>query len=360
MSETQSLEVIPPSALEALQRGEIDSQIATAHRFPRSMAEFKKRALAMATIDEETAASCLYSKPVGKDPDSGEQKYAEGLSVRAAEICAASYGNLRVSATIIDQTPRRVVCRGMAIDLEANYAVSSETSEPTIYKNGNPYTEGHRNTIAKATLAKARRDATFQVVPRALFRSIEKACRSMAVGDATTLAKRTTAALSWLALVGVSPERVFAAMGVKAESEITLSHLALLTGIRTALIDKDTTPDEAFPPVASGNTTLAAALTPASQSATVATPPPAASPLAPPAEASGAPTPPRFPQGARVAFRDMVTECGIPDQFISGALVKLKLITTGGKLTEEKAEKAIDNFPLIAETAKAIADAPTE
>ena len=54
-------------ALYLLQKAEIDSQIATAHAFPRSLDIFKKRATEMATLDVETAGSCIYRRPVGKD-----------------------------------------------------------------------------------------------------------------------------------------------------------------------------------------------------------------------------------------------------------------------------------------------------
>ena len=42
---TASLEVMPASALEAITRGEIDVQVATAHRYPRSLDLYKKRAI---------------------------------------------------------------------------------------------------------------------------------------------------------------------------------------------------------------------------------------------------------------------------------------------------------------------------
>jgi hypothetical protein len=53
-------------ALEQIARGEIDIQITTARRFPRSIEQFQKKALSMATIDEETAASCFYVLPKRK------------------------------------------------------------------------------------------------------------------------------------------------------------------------------------------------------------------------------------------------------------------------------------------------------
>ena len=156
-------EVTSNSALEAIERASVDMQITTAHRFPRSIARFNERAIAMATIDEEVAESCIYKRPVGKDKATGKEVYAEGMSVRMAEIVGASYGNLRVAARIIEQTERQVTAQGVAHDLESNYASTSEVIESTVDKYGKPFSERMRIIVAKSALAKARRDATFQV-----------------------------------------------------------------------------------------------------------------------------------------------------------------------------------------------------
>jgi hypothetical protein len=242
--ELKEIEVTPLSAIESITRGEIDMQISTAHRFPRSMQTFKRRAVEMATLDEDTAASCLYSRPVGGG------KFAEGLSVRTAEIVGACYGNLRVGAMIVEQTERYVTARGMAHDLESNFASSCEVIESTVKRDGTPYDERMRVVIAKACLAKARRDATFQVVPKALCKSIEAAARAVALGDATTLAARREAVMSWIGKLGIDPARVFAALSIVGADEIGLEQLSILTGLKTAIKDGEVTVDEAFPPVA--------------------------------------------------------------------------------------------------------------
>jgi len=247
-----SLEIVSSNALETMQRVEIDSQIATAKRYPRSMDLFLKRSSDMACCDKETAASCLYERPVGKD-DTGQQKFAEGMSIRMAEIVAASFGNLRAYATLIEQTPRSVRARGMAIDLESNYASSSEVVESTVGKNGNPYSERQRALIAKVALAKARRDAIFQVVPRALARPVEVKVRALLFGDAKSLAERRAIVASWMLMLekeqGISPDRVWAALGIKGPGDLNSEKLELLTGIKSAVVDGDVTWQEAFPPI---------------------------------------------------------------------------------------------------------------
>ena len=256
-SEDIEIEVLPPSAVEALQRGEIDTQISTAHKYPRSIATFKKRAIEMVSLDEDTAASCIYSRPVGKE--NGVMKYAEGMSVRLAEIVGACYGNLRVGATIVEMTQRHVTARGYAHDLESNYASSSEVIESTVDKHGRSYTERMRVVVAKAALAKARRDATFVVVPKALCRPLEDRARQIAIGDATTLAKRRAAVMGWVFKLGVPIERVFAALGIKGEDDIGIDELTTLTGLKTSIKDGEVSVDEAFPVASSAAATERAA-----------------------------------------------------------------------------------------------------
>jgi hypothetical protein len=241
----RDLEVMPMAALEATERATVDSQITTAKRYPRSMERFKKGAIGMATLDEETAESCLYRRPVGmKD---GVQQFAEGMSVRMAEIVGANYGNLRVGAVLVEQTDRLVRARGMAIDLENNFASSSEVVESTVDRNGKPFSERMRIVVAKAALAKARRDATFQVVPKALAKPVESAVRSLLLGDTPTLEKRRQIVVAWIGKLGIDPKRVYSALGIQGEADLNVDKLEQLTGLRTAIKDNEVSIDEAFP-----------------------------------------------------------------------------------------------------------------
>lgn len=234
-------EVMAPSVITSIERAQIDSQIATAHAYPRSLELFKKRAHSMATLDLATAESCIYSRPVGGG------KTAEGASIRFAEIVAACYGNLRVASRIIEQTPRQVRCEGVAHDLESNYAGKSECVEPTVKQNGEPYSESQRSVVAKACLAKAYRDAVFKVVPKALCKSIIEAARAVINREVATIEQRRDRAKQWLKQIKVQDDRVFGVLGVKGWSEVTDDQLLVLTGLKTAINEQDTTIEEAFP-----------------------------------------------------------------------------------------------------------------
>lgn len=108
-----------PNALTAVTRQEIDLQIATAKRYPRSISAFLNACKAQATIDPEVAQSLFYSVPVGKGPN-GRQAYADGPSIRMAEMVAANYRNLRFSTDIVDENDKAVTARATVMDLIYN------------------------------------------------------------------------------------------------------------------------------------------------------------------------------------------------------------------------------------------------
>src|SRR5262249_8344200 len=101
---------ITPSALETLTRSELDVQITTARRYPRSLARFKAAALMMIRMDQATAAACFYALPRRERREDGsfQKKTITGPSVRLAEIVASCWGNLRAGARVIAETDREI------------------------------------------------------------------------------------------------------------------------------------------------------------------------------------------------------------------------------------------------------------
>jgi hypothetical protein len=249
------LPVASITTLEAITRAEIDMQVSTAKQYPRKISEFIRDATEIATIDEETAESCIYNRPVGShfDPVTKKkvQDYADGMSIRMAEIVATTYGNIRVGSMIIEQTDRLVRARGFCHDLERNVMQFAEVPEVTVTSAGQPYSERMRIVVAKAALRKAERDATFKVIPRALCRPIERKVRAIIAGDGSTatITQRRAKVMTWLMKLGIDINRVYAALGISGESDIGIEELEKLTGIKTTLADKEITVDEAFPPI---------------------------------------------------------------------------------------------------------------
>ncbi len=240
---SNEIQVVEQTQLAIMQKAEIDTAIATAKQYPRSLTAFKDNALAYATSDHETAMECLYKRPVGGG------KNAEGMSVRMAEIVASTYGNIKVQARIVEQTDRKVVCEGIAHDLETNNLQSIMKSEITVTKQGQPYSEGMRNTVALACLAKAKRDAIFAVVPRSLVRHVEKAVKAMLFGDAQSLDQTRKQMKDWIKTLPIDESRVWAYLKVDGVDDMTPSTVETVVGIWNGLNNNEYTIDQAFPEI---------------------------------------------------------------------------------------------------------------
>lgn len=239
-------QLVTTSFIEQQTRGEVDSQIATAKRFPRSLRQFKQKALELATLDEDTARGCFYVLP-------RDGKNIEGPSARLAEIVAGSWGNLRSQANIVDEDDKFITARGVCWDLENNVAISVEVRRRITNKYGKKYNDDMIGTTANAACSIALRNAVFKVVPMAVCKPIYEAARKVAIGDATTLASRRAKMLDHFAKMGVRPEQVYAKVGKQGVDDITLDDLAVLIGLSTAIRDGDTSVDEEFPAVQKPN-----------------------------------------------------------------------------------------------------------
>jgi hypothetical protein len=230
----------PQDRMSPASRAEVDIQISTARAYPRSIKTFKQLALAMATLDEETASGCFYALP-----RSG--KTIEGPSVRLSEIVVSAWGNIRADARVIHVGDKEIVAEGMCWDLERNIAIRKQVTRRITDKNNRRYSEDMIVVTGNAACSIAFRNAVFAVVPGAFVKSIYDAARSVAIGDAKTLANKRADMVAYFAKMGVQPDRLLAAINKAGVEDIGLDELGLLKGMATAIKDGDTTVDQAFP-----------------------------------------------------------------------------------------------------------------
>ncbi len=241
------------TALEAQTRGEIDIQIATARKYPRSVRSFLMRTKELVGVDEDTAASCFYRLPRGG-------KILEGPSIRLAEIVASTWGHMRVEARIVEQDARFIKVRAVAWDLESNYAAAQEVTRRITDKGGKTYSDDMIAVTANAAMSIGLRNAINRVVPRTYTNAFVFLAKQVAVGDIATLSQRRGQSLDYFAKLGVPGDRVFKTLGVAGIEEINLDHLATLKGLATAIKEGTATVDDAFPePAAEVATTRGAA-----------------------------------------------------------------------------------------------------
>ena len=241
--------IIERSAVEAIERAQIDTQIATAKKYPLHtpgmLSQVKAAMLSFATLDEETAAGCFYTLPRGG-------KAIQGPSVRMAEIAISCYGNIRDSVRVIDvvssgDTPH-VVVQAVAHDLERNVAISIEKRRRiTKKKFKESIDEDDINLAVNGCTAIAFRDAAFKVIPLALIKPVVEAAKRVAVGDIKSLVAKRTQVVERLKLMGVPESRILAVVGCLKVEDIAVEHLEILIGLGTALKDGETSIEEAFP-----------------------------------------------------------------------------------------------------------------
>ncbi len=243
--DVRELAVQSPGALSVVAAAEIDTQIATARKYPRSISMFRRNAEALACLDEETAAACVYSLPRGGKPITGP-------SVRMAEIVAATYGNCRIASRVIDIDDKFVVAEGAFHDLETNTAVRFEVRRRITDKTGKRFNDDMILVTAQAACSIAVRNAIFKGAPKALWKGVyDKACR-MIQGEGKTLKERQDACVAFWKAKGVKPPQVAAFCGRRDVADLTGDDLVALVGLWNAIKDGETTIAEAFSPKQAG------------------------------------------------------------------------------------------------------------
>ena len=246
--ENEGLLSVPeePKPLGEMIRSEIDIQISTAKRYPRSIQRFRQQAMSMATADEETAASCFY-KLKRKSKDGGE-KIIEGPSVRLAEIVASAWGNLRFGARIVDENNKFVVAQGVAHDLEKNVSNSIEVSRRITNKSGYRFSDDMVLVTKNAACSIALRNAIFKTIPFTYAKQIFEQAKKTAVGSAKTLKKRRSDMLAKLKELGAKESEILALLEVPSIEDIGLTEIETMIGTYNLIRDGESTVEDVFRP----------------------------------------------------------------------------------------------------------------
>jgi hypothetical protein len=235
-----------------LNKSEIDMQIATAHRYPRSIAKFRKEAMDMVTISEKVAEECVYALPrkeKNKDTGAWEIKTIEGPSARFAEVICSAWGNSRAGARVVSDVGEFVTAQGVMHDLERNVAITFEVQRRITNSQGQRYKADMIGVTANAASSIALRNAILKVIPKAFWSDIYESARQTIMGTYATLNNRRSDALAAFQKRGVSAAMIFAHFGVEGVEDITLEHLVTLRGLLTAIKEGDTTPEQVFSPI---------------------------------------------------------------------------------------------------------------
>lgn len=234
-------EVESSSALAELNASEIDIQIATANKYPRSITTFKQQVMEFATLDEETAGSMFYKLPRGN-------KKIEGPSVRLAEVAAASYKHLRFGSRIVSVDARFITAQGFCYDLQNNIAAAVEVRRRITNREGRRFDDDMIQVTGAAASSIALRNAIFKIIPMAYITPALNEAKLTCLGKNKTMAERREAALTWFKKAGATDEQVFAVLGVKGEEDLGNEELITLRGLVTAIKTGEITLEAALAP----------------------------------------------------------------------------------------------------------------
>lgn len=240
-STVEVIQVQSADMLAAINKSEIDTQVATAKQYPRNLARVLGNIETLATMDEETAASCFYILR-------RQGKVIEGPSVRMAEIIASSWGNLRVQARIIGNDGKFITAQGVCHDLESNYATSVDVKRRITDKLGKTFSDDMQVVTGNAACSIAMRNAVMKVVPSALIKKVLAKAKSVSLGQSMTLESSRQNMMQYFAKIGVDEQHIFDYLSVSKVDEIDIDMVVELRGLANAIKEGTTTVQETFFP----------------------------------------------------------------------------------------------------------------
>lgn len=241
--EAQDVQVVQ---VDAVERANVDSQVATAKQYPRNIKRSIDNSVVMATMDQETAQSCGYALPRGGKPITGP-------SVHLAKIIVSNWGNMRTEAKVVQITDKQIISRGTAWDLEANVASAFEVRRSIVNSKGQRFSDDMITVTGNAANSIAYRNAVFSVIPKAVVDKVYRAAQRCITGDLSDeekLIKRRTDAINFFNdEYGITEPEVIKLCGKQTVNQIKAEEIALLLGMAQSLKDGDTTVYELMKPI---------------------------------------------------------------------------------------------------------------
>jgi hypothetical protein len=251
MSETNQetqVEIIGTNVVYQQDKAQIDVQIATAKAYPRNIKRCVDNAIAIVTMDQETAQSCSYSVPRGGKP-------VTGPSVHLAKILAQMWKNLRIEARVVDVDAKHVTSEAVCFDLENNIAIKTQVKRSIIGRTGR-FNDDMITVTGNAANSIALRNAILAIIPKSVTDTVYNSAKKFITGDLTDkvklIAKRKQVFDGFTQTYPEVKEKdILSVIGKAAIDHVTADDLVVLIGIAQAIKDGDTTVEMAFKPQAS-------------------------------------------------------------------------------------------------------------
>lgn len=243
MENNDIIEIKQAEVLQAINRSEVDIQIATAKQYPRDIPRVLNTIATLACMDTETASDCFY---ILRRNGATGQSTIEGLSVRMAEIIAGAWGNMRVQTRIIGNDGKTITAQGVCHDLETNLAVSVEVKRRITDKYGKTYSEDMQVTTGNAASAIAFRNAVLKVVPKAVTKRVIEEVKRTALGQSIDLETQRQNMIQYFDKLGVDEKSLLEYLGKTKREEIDKEAVFELRATANAIKEGTTTVQESF------------------------------------------------------------------------------------------------------------------
>jgi hypothetical protein len=236
--------ILDPTTLDLLTKSELNEQTEIAKKYPRNNKKVIKAILEAATLSESIAASCYYTKWIGKDK-MGFNQYADGRSVRFAEIVCCHYGNIKAGSRVISMDSRFITCIGYCIDLETNVSIQVESKVKLHDEIGRKLTDSALSILIQGANSLAFRNAVFKVIPNTIITpELEEKIKDCAKGKTEDLKKRISETFNYFIGNGVEEKSIFEYLKVTAIKDIDKNKLFRLTSLKTSIDNGEMTIDE--------------------------------------------------------------------------------------------------------------------
>lgn len=252
-----SPENIPAEAMQALSelpanlaliRVENDSMAAMAAARPRNLVQIAKGLVDQIREFPDFARVVLYSRPVGRDDDTGEQKIATGLSIRAAEAIAEAYGFNRVWSEVKLMPDGNAQVSASFTDFQRGRVTSASVLVSRVFKMRSGQMKTHSqdrflDVVCKAAQSKLIRDVIVRSVPPALKTTLELAVRtSVKISDRTA-----EQIIEYFGAHGVAQAEIETFLGAPRTGWSDV-HRQKLSEIKNAIEEEETSVEDVFGP----------------------------------------------------------------------------------------------------------------
>lgn len=246
--ESEDYEVLPIETsqiqtmqIDAIERANVDTQVATAKRYPRNVKRSIEDSIFMVTFDAETASSCGYSLPRGGKPITGP-------SVHLAKVLVSNWGNIRTEAKVVQITDKQVISRGICWDLEKNVASAFEVRRSIINKTGSRFSDDMITVTGNAANSIAYRNAVFSVIPKSIVDKVYREAQHKITGDLSDETKLNNKKKQLFEgfknNYDITEVELVKLCGKQTINQIKAEEIALIIGIAQSLKDGDTTVEE--------------------------------------------------------------------------------------------------------------------